>query len=129
MGSDLYVRGQSLVMSKEPILNDETTHGQWNTTAIPYKCNYTVFSCGRWARQKNPMRGKLDVKLNLTDRTILLSHLLCTDFSFRLPKLTIVACGQFLAVEDKDRRYMQGERREGLSVRLYPVIHFSSEGI
>lgn len=81
-GHDLYVRGQSLIMSVEPIPKDETTHGRWNITAIPYKYNYTLFSWGRWARQNTPVRRKLDVKLNLIDKTIFLSHLLCTDFSF-----------------------------------------------
>lgn len=33
----LYVRGQSLVMSEEPVPEDEATHGRWNKTAIPYK--------------------------------------------------------------------------------------------
>lgn len=70
MDSDLYVCGQSLVMSEEPVLKDETTHCQWNITAIPYKYNYILFTCGRWARQKIPTRRKLDVKLNLTGRTI-----------------------------------------------------------
>lgn len=31
------VHGQSLLMSEEPIPKDDTTHGQWNITAIPYK--------------------------------------------------------------------------------------------
>lgn len=77
MDSHLYVAGQSIVMTEEPITRDETTYGQWNITAIPYKYNYTLFSCGRWARQKTPAKRKLEVKLNLTDRTIFF-NLICS---------------------------------------------------
>lgn len=98
--SFIYIRGQSLVMCEEPIPKDETTRSQWDITAIPYKYNYALFSCRRWARQKTPVKRKLDVELNLTDRTIFLISFTQHRFLILAPKLTIAAHGQFFAAED-----------------------------
>ena len=45
---------RALSWARSQFQKDETTHGQCNITATPYKYNYTLFSSGRWARQERP---------------------------------------------------------------------------
>lgn len=103
MDSHLYVRGQCLVMSEEPIPKDETTHGEHNRYSIQIK----LHTIQLW--EVTPTRRKLHVKLNLTDRTNFFISFTLHRFLIPAPKLTIVAWGQFLAVEDAGRRCIQGD--------------------
>lgn len=103
---------------------EETTHSQRNTTAMPYKNDDTVSSCGRRAG-KGPLWAENWMSNYIWQTELFFNSFLLHRFLIPASKLTIGACGQFLAVDDTGWccMHMPCDCKD-----IFSVTHFGSEG-
>ncbi len=73
-------------------------------------------------KAKDPCEEKTGCQIKFDRQHYFFNSFTVHRFLIPAPKLTIVACGHFLAVEDTERRSCR------VTMRIYSVTHFGSEG-